>query len=128
MAKPWDDCRWLNFHKAAAIVIPHRYTASWRGFYLPVKSRKADADLELPEGRYSIGTDFDFDHPRTDYDWACKALKDRSHALLSVGPGKGLVLGGLGPVTYCPTGKLIVFRYGGLPDLNHIKALPWSRN
>lgn len=127
MAKPWDDCRRLNLHKAAAIVLPHCYTAYWKGFYLPVKSRKADADLERPKGKYFICTDFDFDHPRTDYDRACKALKERSHALISVGRGKGLVLGGLGPVTYCPTGNLIVFRYGGLPDPDQIEELPWEQ-
>jgi hypothetical protein len=127
MDKPWDSCKWLNFHKAAAIVIPHRHAPSWTGFYLPVKSRKKVADLELPEGRYSICTDFDFDNPRTDYDRACKALRNRTHALIPVGRGKGLVLGGIGQVTYCPTVNLIVFRYAGLPDLDRIEELPWER-
>ncbi len=127
MEKPWSDCKWIDFHKAAAIVIPKRYKSLWKGFYLPMRmGEQGVSDLELPDGNYSICTDFDFDHPRTDYDRACQALIGRTHNLVPAGSGAGLALAGLGPATYCSQAQLIVFQYGGLPALDRLEELPWK--
>ncbi len=127
MKNPWTKCKWLDFHKAAAIIIPERYLPDWNGFYLPMnKKDRGTPDLELPGRRYSISTEFDFKKPKTDYDRACKAILHRTHTLLSVGRGMGLVLAGIGPVTYCASAQVIGFNDGDLPDLDRLDELSWE--
>jgi hypothetical protein len=105
MAKP----DWVNYAKAAPILLPTTLLLCWRGFYLP--TTRDDDDLDLPRQAFRICDDFDFKNPKTDYDRACAALlsSGRAVAKVRVGSGFGLVFAAVnGPITWWREQRMLV--------------------
>jgi len=116
---------WVNFAKAAAVLLPASLLRCWRGFYLP--AARDDADLELPRQAFRICDDFDFAHPKTDYDRACAALRPgRTVARVRVGRGAGLVFAAVnGPLTWWH-GRRMLVNGRELPAAGRLKEVRWS--
>ncbi len=97
----WSSIRWMNYSGSPALFVPESLLRRWHGFFLPAGDSREDLpDLELPSGhRYNICDDFDFAHPRTDYDHLCARLEGKvcvtfpvpGGELLSVSDGNDLV-------------------------------------
>ena len=69
--------RFMNFSGAPALLIARSALRSWHGILLD-EPRTPDAtpDFEDDEGNaWYIHDDFDFAHPRTDYERLCAALE-----------------------------------------------------
>jgi hypothetical protein len=118
--------RWVDYSGAAPILLPERLLPYWRGFYLPTVPGDDCPDLELPDGAYTICTDFDFDHPKTDYDRACSLGGIRAAQTLPVGPGHGLVLATeFDALTWWPD-RLMVVNGWSLPQPDLLERVAWS--
>jgi hypothetical protein len=115
----------VNYGKAAPILLPVSLLRCWRGFYLP--ATRDDADLDLPRQAFRVCDDFDFAHPKTDYDRACAALsRGREVAKIRVGPGFGLVFAVVnGPITWWRERRLLV-NGRELPPASRLEEVPWS--
>jgi hypothetical protein len=115
---------WVNYAKAAPILLPTTLLRCWRGFYLP--TTRDNDDLELPRQAFRICDDFDFEHPKTDYDRACAALSPGySVAKVRVGSGFGLVFAAVnGPITWWQKQRMLV-NGGGLPPPDRLDEVHW---
>jgi hypothetical protein len=117
---------WVDYSGAAPILLPVSLLPHWRGFFLPADPDDSSPDLELPEGAFTICTDFDFAHPKTDYDRACALGGVPAAQALPVGPGHGLVFATeLDPLTWWPEQRMLV-NGGSLPDLAQLRRVEWS--
>jgi hypothetical protein len=85
-----DPGEWADYSGAAPILLPVRLLPYWSGGYLPADDSDRSPDLELPNGRFRICTDFDFAHPKTDYDRVCALGGIPPVQVFPVGPGHGL--------------------------------------
>jgi hypothetical protein len=122
MAKPG----WADYSGAPPILLPVSLLPFWRGFYLPATPDEDFPDLELPEGRFTICDDFDFDHPKTDYDRACALGAVPAVQPLPVGPGHGLVFAlEFDSLTWWPEQRMLV-NGGKLPDPAQLWRVAWS--
>ena len=117
--------RWVNFTKAAAILLPASLLRCWRGFYLA--ATRDEDDLDLPRQAFRICDDFDFAHPKTDYDRACAALlPGREVAKVRVGPGFGLAFAATnGPLTWWRQRRMLV-NGRELPAAGRLQEVRWS--
>lgn len=117
--------QWVNYSGAAPILLPVSLLPSWQGFYL--LSRDDDAvDLELPQGRFTICADFDFAHPKTDYDRACALGGNPAVQPIPVGSGHGLVFATeLDTLTWWPQQQMLV-NGGALPEPARLRRVTWS--
>ncbi len=99
---------WVNYAKAAPILLPTTLLRCWHGFYLP--TTRDNDDLDMPRQAFRICDDFDFKHPKTDYDRACAALSPRrAVAKVRVGSGSGLVFAAVnGPLTWWQKQRMLV--------------------
>jgi hypothetical protein len=119
------NARWVNYAKATPILLPTSLLRCWRGFFLPAP--RDDADLELPRQAFRICDDFDFAHPKTDYDRACAALlQGQEVAKVRVGSGVGLVFAAVnGPLTWWARRRILV-NGRELPAPGRLKEVHWS--
>lgn len=117
---------WADYSGAAPILLPVSLLPHWRGFYLPAAPDEWCPDLELPEGAFDICDDFDFAHPKTDYDRACALGGIPAVQTLPVGPGLGLVLATeMDRLTWQPESLMIV-NGGALPEPALLTRVEWS--
>jgi hypothetical protein len=116
---------WVNFAKAAPILLPGSLLRCWHGFYLPAP--RDDADLELPRQAYRICDDFDFAQPKTDYERACAALQaGQAVAKVRAGPGVGLVFAAVnGPLAWWRERRVLV-NGRELPAAGRLQEVRWS--
>ena len=122
MARPG----WVDYSGAAPILLPVSLLRYWQGFYIATDADEDFGDLELPEGRFNVCDDFDFAHPKTDYDRACALGGIPAAQILPVGPGLGLVLATeLDRLTWLPE-SLMVVNGGALPDPALLTRVEWS--
>ena len=116
---------WADYSGAVPILLPTRLLRYWQGFYRP-STADEEEDLELPEGRFNICDDFDFVHPKTDYDRACALGGIPPVQILSVGPGYGLVFATeMDMLTWWADERMLV-NGGTLPDLSQLRRVDWS--
>jgi hypothetical protein len=116
----------VDYSGAAPIMLPVSILHYWRGFYLPADPADESPDLELPDGKFNICTDFDFANPKTDYDRACALGGIPAVHLIPVGPGHGLVFATeLDPLTWWPERRMIV-NGGSLPEPRRLRKVRWS--
>jgi hypothetical protein len=116
---------WADYSGAAPILLPVSLLCYWRGFYLP-SSTDEEPDLELPEGRFNVCSEFDFSHPKTDYDRACALGGVPAVQRLPVGTGYGLVFATeLDLLSWWPEERMLV-NGGALPDLSQLGRVRWS--
>jgi hypothetical protein len=120
-----ETAEWVDYAKAAPVLLPVSLLRCWRGFYLPAP--RDDADLELPREAFRICDTFDRANPKTDYDRACAALSaGKLVAKVRVGSGSGLVLAAVnGPLAWWPEQRILV-NGGGRPPAERLAAAPWS--
>jgi len=117
---------WADYYGAVPILLPVSLLPHWRGFYLPAPLDEDRPDLELPEEDFVICQDFDFAHPKTDYDRACALGGVPAAQRLPVGPGMGLVLATeLDGLTWWPE-SLMVVNGRTLPEAALLKRVEWS--
>jgi hypothetical protein len=120
------QAKWADYSGAAPILLPVRLLPYWQGFYLPAAAVEESADLELPQGRFTICDDFDFAHPKTDYDRACALGGKAAVHVLPVGPGHALVFETeRDHLTWWPQQRMLV-NGGSLPDLAQLRRVVWS--
>lgn len=118
--------QWADYSGAAPILLPVSLLPYWRGFYLPAAPDEDCPDLELPAGNYVICDDFDFAHPKTDYDRACALGGIPAVQALPVGPGLGLVFATeLDRLTWRPESRMLV-NGGALPEPTLLARVEWS--
>jgi hypothetical protein len=116
----------VDYSGAAPILLPVSLLPFWRGFYLPAAPDLRFADLEIEEGRFTICDQFDFDHPKTDYDRACALGGIPAIQELPVGPGVGLVFATeLDSLTWWPEQTMLVNGWS-LPDVAKLGRVHWS--
>src|SRR5436309_3530469 len=121
-----SEVRWVDYSGAAPILLPVSLLPYWRGFYLPADRGDDCPDLELPEGAFTICTNFDFTHPKTDYDRVCALGGVPAVQVLPVGPGQGLVFATeLDSLAWWPE-RLMVVNGGSLPKPSLLKRVEWS--
>lgn len=116
---------WVDYSGAAPILLPVSLLPYWQGFFVPAADDDV-AELELPEGRFTIWADFDFAHPKTDYDRACALGGVPAVQALPVGPGHGLVFATeLDTLTWWPEQRMLV-NGGSLPEAARLRRVEWS--
>jgi hypothetical protein len=117
----------VSYSGAPPILLPVSLLRHWHGFYLPAAPDDECPDLEIPEGNFSICTDYDFDNPKTDYDRACALLLARPAVqAIAVGPGHGLVFAlETDCFTWLPEHRLLV-NGGCLPEIARLADVPWT--
>ena len=116
---------WADYSGATPILLPVSLLFYWQGFFLPTAEDDV-ADLELPEGQFTICTDFDFAHPKTDYDRACGLGGVPAVQSLPVGPGYGLVFATeLDSLTWWQEERMLV-NGGSLPEITRFQRVTWS--
>jgi len=117
---------WVDDSGAAPILLPMSLLPYWEGFYLPAHPDEDYPDLELTDGKWVICDDFDFDHPKTDYDRACALGGIPAAQTLPVGPGLGLVLTTERDALTWLADCLMVVAGGALPDPALLARVEWS--
>jgi hypothetical protein len=122
--------RWVDYSGAPPILLPASIVKAWKGINLPAAPDNDYPDLILPEGRFECFTDFDFDHPRTDYERACQLFRrldaDGIAQAIAVGSGEGLVFGTeLDSMTWWHEQNLLV-NGGGLPRRTRLSEIEWA--
>jgi hypothetical protein len=117
---------WVDYSGAKPILLPIRLLHHWRGFYLPTGADESLPDLVLSDGSYKICDNFDFEHPKTDYDRACALGGSRSAQPIMVGPGQGLVFATeLDRLTWWPEQRMVV-NGAALPVSSKLNKVTWS--
>jgi len=116
---------WVNYSGAAPILLPASLLPHWRGFYLPARE-DAFPDLELSEGPFTICDEFDFVHPKTDYDRACALGGVPAVQPLPVGPGFGLVFATERDRLTWDARRFMIVNGGSLPKLALLRRVEWS--
>jgi len=117
---------WADYSGAAPILLSVELLSYWRGIYLPTNGADATADLDLPEGRFIVCDDFDFEHPRTDYDRVCALPTVPTVQCLSVGPGMALVFAVQHDLVFWWQEHLMLVSGGDLPDPTALERVDWS--
>lgn len=120
-----NSVKWMDYSGAPPLLIPERILHFWSGFYLP--AGKGDSpDLELPDGRaLCVCAEFDFEHPRTDYDRLC--ARGGGHFLHPVGPGQALAISDYsdGTVGWWAEQQMLLTVSRHLPDPACFDRLEW---
>jgi hypothetical protein len=120
------ETKWMDFSGAPPILMPERLLDFWGGFYLPADENDT-ADLTLPNGRaFCVQDDFDFKHPKTDYDRLC--ARAGGHFLHPVGPGQALGISDYsdGTVGWWPEQQMLITVSQHLPDPAGFELLEWK--
>jgi hypothetical protein len=120
--------KWVDYSGALPILLPVDIKQHWNGFYLPSEPAAGRIpDLELSDASYDICDDFDFEHPKTDYDRACALGGIPPVRLIPVGPGQGIIFATeLDRLTWW-SGQSMLVNGGVLPDLARLNDMDWSR-
>jgi hypothetical protein len=117
---------WVDYSGAPPILLPVSLLPFWQGFYLPAAPDEEFPDLELPSGRFNICEDYDFVHPKTDYDRACALGGILAVQALMVGPGFGLVFSiEFDSLTWWREHRMLV-NGSSLPDVAQLQRVAWS--
>jgi len=116
---------WVDYSGAPPILLPKSLLCWWQGAYLPADTAAGVSDLELPEGAFRVCEDFDFDHPKTDYDRACALGGIPAVQALPVGQGVGLVFATeMDWSTWWPSERMLV-NGGVLPEPAGLERVQW---
>jgi hypothetical protein len=120
--------KWVDYSGAIPILLPLGIKQHWNGFYLPSDPAAGRIpDLELSDANYDIYDDFDFEHPKTDYDRAGALAGISPVQLIPVGTGHGVVFAAeMDRLTWW-SGLSMLVNGGVLPDLARLNQIDWSR-
>lgn len=130
MKKHLNSAIWQDFSGAPMLLLPREKKYEWFGFYNTqpdAGTSDSTPDAYYKNKPYFISTDFDFEHPKTDYDFLCKRFEDESKSIVESPVGGAIAISGFYDAFTWLDEELLLIN-GRMPyiDLKQLTNLQWQ--
>lgn len=120
-----EGTNWHDFSGSPAILLPKDTKSEWLGFYsLKPKTQRQSPDFSYQDQDYYMIDDFDFDHPKTDYD-RISSVPDRVQIIELDAKFKALIFGISHSFGWCKKMSVFVHNMDRIL-LEDFKSLDWN--